>query len=187
MPRNRVSAVLGSSVPRPRPQPFPSRSRSTLRRRAVVGAPRAALARADHDLLPLRVGRGAPPGRGRRGDGAPPLRGGGRARRATVQGRLRLLRRSRAREAGELASQAAGERAATEGAAGPVGARAEPRPPRPAEVHRQPALPGRLLAGEHADHLLGERVRAAGRDRGRLRSRHQAGHADRHTTAWWAV
>ena len=37
MPRNRVSAVLGSSVPRPRPQPFPSRSRSTLRRRAVVG------------------------------------------------------------------------------------------------------------------------------------------------------
>ncbi len=37
MPRNRVSAVLGSSVPRPRPQPFPSRSRSTLRRRAIVG------------------------------------------------------------------------------------------------------------------------------------------------------
>jgi rod shape-determining protein MreC len=38
VPRNRVSAVLGSSVPRPRPQPFPSRSRSTLRRRAIVGA-----------------------------------------------------------------------------------------------------------------------------------------------------
>ena len=37
MPRNRVSAVLGSSVPRPRPQPFHSRSRSTLRRRAIVG------------------------------------------------------------------------------------------------------------------------------------------------------
>ncbi len=37
MPRNRVSAVLGSSAPRPRPQPFPSRSRSTLRRRAIVG------------------------------------------------------------------------------------------------------------------------------------------------------
>ena len=37
MPRNRVTAVLGSSVPRPRPQPFPSRSRSTLRRRAIVG------------------------------------------------------------------------------------------------------------------------------------------------------
>jgi rod shape-determining protein MreC len=37
VPRNRVSAVLGSSVPRPRPQPFPSRNRSTLRRRAVVG------------------------------------------------------------------------------------------------------------------------------------------------------
>jgi rod shape-determining protein MreC len=38
VPRNRVSAVLGSSVPRPRPQPFPSRNRSTLRRRAIVGA-----------------------------------------------------------------------------------------------------------------------------------------------------
>jgi rod shape-determining protein MreC len=37
VPRNRVSAVLGSSVPRPRPQPFPSRSRSTLKRRVVVG------------------------------------------------------------------------------------------------------------------------------------------------------
>jgi rod shape-determining protein MreC len=38
VPRNRVTAVLGSSVPRPRPQPFPSRNRSTLRRRVVVGA-----------------------------------------------------------------------------------------------------------------------------------------------------
>jgi rod shape-determining protein MreC len=38
VPRNRVSAVLGSSVPRPRPQPFPTRSRSTLKRRLVVGA-----------------------------------------------------------------------------------------------------------------------------------------------------
>ena len=37
MPRNRVTAVLGSSVPRPRPQPFPSRNRSTLRRRVIVG------------------------------------------------------------------------------------------------------------------------------------------------------
>jgi len=37
VPRNRVTAVLGSSVPRPRPQPFPSRNRSTLRRRVIVG------------------------------------------------------------------------------------------------------------------------------------------------------
>src|SRR6185436_8075875 len=118
--------------------------------------------------------------RERRRDCPEALRGRRRAGRATVPRRLRVLRRARARQARELAIAGRGEPAPRAGATGAFGTRTEPRASRAAEVHRQPALPERLQTGEHADHFLGDRVRATGRDRGRLRRRHQAGRADRH-------
>jgi len=103
---------------RPRPQPFPSGSA----RRSGDGPwweARAALTRLTRS--PSARGRaGRSTGRGSRGDGAPSIRGGCGTGRANHLGCLRLLRRSGAREAGELASEAAGERAPPAGVAGPV-------------------------------------------------------------------
>ena len=158
VPRNRsVSAVLGSSVPRPRPQPFPSRNRSTLRRRARGGSSRAALARPDHDLLPLEPSGGAL--HGVEGAGATVLRpfevAAERVARPfrDVYGYFAGLVHVK-RENSRLQAEVNELRAA--GAAGRSPRCEQNRELRDAaEVRRQPALPERLHAGEHADHFAG--------------------------------